>query len=276
MTHRTDVARQALTLTSAIAQAALPVLLTPSFPRDEQPPDVMQPAGYTFAAWLPIFATSIAHGIDQARPARSADPVLRSTGWPLAAAYTCTAAWAPLVATRRHWSAQSVLIGVATFGEIARRRLAVADHNGAISTGDRITLLPSAAMLSAWGTAAATVNLTAMLVDRGVAPLPASRRRRNGGHPRRRSALCVHSGRHPRRQPIPRRPRAHRHRTLGAHRHRSRPTTPIARGRVRCPRVRTAPHRDEHATPQTPVKRCGLTCWAPQARTLEPRGPRSA
>ena len=33
-----------------------------------------------------------------------------------------------------------------------------------------MTLLPSAAMLSAWGSAAATVNLTAMLADRGIVP----------------------------------------------------------------------------------------------------------
>lgn len=168
MTKHFDLARQGLTLTAALAQTALPLLLTPSFPRDEQPPDVMQPAGYTFAVWLPIFASSVAHGIDQARPARAADPVLRATDWPLAAAFSCTAAWAPLVATRRHWAAQTALVGIATFSEIARRRVAAANHDRDLQRSDRVALLPSAAMLSAWGSAAATVNLTAMLVDREV------------------------------------------------------------------------------------------------------------
>ena len=168
MTSRPDLARQAIALIAATAQTALPILLTPSFPRDEQPPNVMQPADYTFAVWVPIFATSIVHAVDQVRPGRSTDPALRATDWSLAAGYACTAAWAPLVASRRHWAAQSALLALAAAGEIARRRAAASDRAGLLTTTDRIAMVPSAAMLSAWGSSAATVNLTAMLVDRGI------------------------------------------------------------------------------------------------------------
>lgn len=173
MRTRTDVVRQAVTLTAAIAQTALPVLLMPSFDRDKQPPDVMQPADWTFAVWGPIFATSIVHGLDQARPSRSDDAALRATGWSLAAGYACTAVWAPLVATRRYWAAQSALIGLAILSEVSRRRVAAAAEAGQLAASDRLVLVPGSSMLAAWGSAAATVNLAAMLVGERVVPVGA-------------------------------------------------------------------------------------------------------
>lgn len=171
MRTRTDVARQAVVLTAAVAQTALPMVWRPSFDRDEQPPNVMQPADWTFAVWGPIFATSIVHGLDQARPTRSEDPALRATGWSLAAAYACTAAWAPLVARRHHWAAQTALVGLAALSERSRRQVAAVAGAGQLSTSDRLVLVPSSSMLAAWGCAAATVNLVAMLVGERSVPV---------------------------------------------------------------------------------------------------------
>ena len=56
-----DRSRQALTLTAAAAQVLLPTLWGPRFAEDEQPPNVIQPAPYTFAVWMPIFASSLGY-----------------------------------------------------------------------------------------------------------------------------------------------------------------------------------------------------------------------
>jgi len=126
MTHRADPVRQAVVVILAVGQAVLPSVFTPAFVDEEIPPNVMEPAGYTFSAWVPIFAASIAHGQDQARRGRAADPALRSVGWPLAVSLASTAVWAPLVATRRYWSAQSSLVVLAVAAEATRRRVAEA------------------------------------------------------------------------------------------------------------------------------------------------------
>jgi hypothetical protein len=165
---RADRVRRILTVAAAVGQVVLPTLLPPRFAPGQEPPEVMQPAPATFAVWLPIFATSLAHAAVQARPSSAADPTLRRIGWPAAAAYGATAAWAPLVASRRYRSAQAALFAIAGFAEVARRRLAAAEAQGVLSVRAGRAGVTPVAMLAGWGAAASTVNLAAMLVAGGA------------------------------------------------------------------------------------------------------------
>ncbi len=166
------VSRQAITVAGAVAQVALPALLLPRFRRDAAPPDVIQPASWTFAVWLPAYAVSLLHAADQARPGRRADPVLREVGAPLAAAYVALGVWAPLVARRSYWAAQGALCLAAVAAGTARRRATGAEQRGGFA--EVSTVFAPAAALSAWGTAATGVNLAAMIA--AYAPV----RTRNG------------------------------------------------------------------------------------------------
>ncbi|MGY1694726.1 hypothetical protein ACI780_07395 [Geodermatophilus sp. SYSU D00814] len=162
-----DVARQVATVTGAVAQAVLPAVLLPRVRRDLRPPEVAQPAPWAFAVWLPVYAASAAHAARQARPALRADPLLRRTGWPLAAAFLCLGAWAPLLSRQRYWAAQAALAGTALLAGTARAR---ADR-----TPDPVppTLALTTGLLAGWGAAACGVNLASMLV--GAGPVPGGR-----------------------------------------------------------------------------------------------------
>lgn len=79
-----DRSRQVLNLTAATAQVPLPTSWGPRFAEDEQPPNVLQPAPYTFAVWLPIFASSMGYRGFQAQDAGHDSELMRAIGWPLA------------------------------------------------------------------------------------------------------------------------------------------------------------------------------------------------
>ncbi len=175
--RRVDVVRQVVTVVGAVAQVVLPLLLLPRFRRETAPPDVLQPASWTFVVWLPAYAASLVHAVDQARPSRRSDPTLRDVGWPLAGAYTALGVWAPLVSRGRYWSAQGALVVASVAAGSARRRVAQAEQGSGVA-GVR-TVLGPAATLSAWGTAAAGVNLAARVA--AYAPVPGRRGRRGLG-----------------------------------------------------------------------------------------------
>lgn len=158
-----DRVRQGLTVVGAVAQVAMPTLLLPRVRRTIEPPDVVQPAPWTCPVWLPIYATSLAYAAHQARPAQRTDPVLREIGWPLGVAFAINGIWAPLVATRRYWAAQSALVEIGAAAGIARRRLTAAEREGRVTRGLRRYAVAPTAGLSAWGTAAAAVNLASVI-----------------------------------------------------------------------------------------------------------------
>ena len=169
-----DVARQVLTGLGAVTQAVLPVLLARRFRFAEPPPEVISPAGWTFTAWLPIYAGSLVYAVDQARPAARSRELVREVGWPLAGALLANGAWAPLVLRRHYWSAQAALLCAAGWAELARRRLGRAAAR--TTSGDPLTrldrggLAPTVGMLAAWSAAAGGVNLAALLVAAGPVP----------------------------------------------------------------------------------------------------------
>lgn len=158
---RADATRQVATALAAIGQVVLPALLLPRFRRESAPPAVVQPASWTFAVWLPVYAAGLLHAADQARPVRRADPVLRAIGRPLTGAYSAVAVWAPLVASGRYRAAQGALVAAAAAAGSARRRAVGFEQEGrAAGSG---AAFAAAAGLSAWGTAAAGVNLASMI-----------------------------------------------------------------------------------------------------------------
>jgi len=165
---RADVVRQAATVAGAVGQMVLPSLILPRLRGQLSVPDVAQPAPYTFAVWLPVYATTVAYAGYQTRPANQELEVLREVGVPLAASMLSTAVWAPLVREQRYGAAQLALIGTAVFAERARGRLAASAIAGLDDTTRRRLAVPFG-LQAGWGTAAAAVNLAAIAVDRGPA-----------------------------------------------------------------------------------------------------------
>lgn len=165
-----DRSRQAFTCVAAAGQVLLPTVYGPRFRGEDTPPNVIQPAPYAFAVWFPIFASSIAYAVQQARgPARTRD-VWRAAGWPLAGAFAAAGLWAPLARSGRVWGAQAALTALAVLAGRGRRRIAQAEAAGGLSGAEVAVAAPTAGMLAAWGQAACGVNLAAVLVERGIVP----------------------------------------------------------------------------------------------------------
>lgn len=169
--NRIDVARQVATVAGALGQVILPTVILPRLRRDLPVPDVAQPAPYAFAAWLPIYATTVAYAGFQAQRSRRDVPLLRDIGVPLAASMLSTTIWAPLLRQQKYWGAQAALIGTAVFAEQARGRLAAATSSSGLDDRQRARLAVPVGLQAGWGAAAAAVNLAATLVDRGPASI---------------------------------------------------------------------------------------------------------
>ncbi len=127
-----------------------------------RPDPFVMPVPATFAIWAPIMVLGAAHGVAQARPGAAADPLLRRVGWPVAAAFASTGAWAPLVAGGRAWAAQGAIASLAGFAGVAALRLAEAERRGAPGTRRALPRVP-VALLAGWGAAATGINLASMV-----------------------------------------------------------------------------------------------------------------
>jgi hypothetical protein len=165
-----DSSRQVLTCAAAAAQVLLPTFYGPRFRGEDAPPNVIQPAAYAFTVWFPIFASSIAYAVHQARGSARTRDVWRAAGWPLAGAFAATGIWAPLAKSGRPWSAQGALVMIAVLAETGRHRIAQAERRNELSAGEVAAVAPAAGMLAAWGQAACGVNLAAMLVAKDIVP----------------------------------------------------------------------------------------------------------
>ncbi|MHA7141211.1 hypothetical protein [Arthrobacter sp. Bz4] len=165
-----DSARQVITCGAAAAQVLLPTLYGPRFRGENAPPNVIQPAPYTFTVWFPIFASSIAYAAHQARGPASTRDIWRAAGWPLAGAFAATGIWAPLVRSGKFWTGQGALVAIAVLAETGRRRIAQAELRGELSAAEIMAAAPAAGMLAAWGQAACGVNLAAILVSNRIVP----------------------------------------------------------------------------------------------------------
>ncbi len=170
--------RDVVMLAAAAAQVALPATLPPRVRArlDTIVPDVVQPAGATFAVWLPIFASSLAVPARQLLPPGWRSTAVDDLGWAPAAPFASTALWALCIRTERYRAAQLALFGIAATAEVTRRHVAALELDGRLDTADRFIAVPATSMLAAWGAAAAGVNLAALLATE--VPVTAQKGRR--------------------------------------------------------------------------------------------------
>jgi hypothetical protein len=79
---------------------------------DVGPRSPVEPAGYAFGIWGPIFALSLGYAVYQARPAQRRNPLLRRIGWWTAGAFLGTGMWSVFVPRRRTDLALAVFLVV--------------------------------------------------------------------------------------------------------------------------------------------------------------------
>lgn len=127
------------------------------------------PADYAFGIWAPIYAGSLVYAAHQARPSRRADPLLRRTGWPAAAAYASVGTWVwlqdrpalqvPAIATS---------MGLAA---LAYGRAQPASGAEATSPVDRWTVRVPLGLFTGWVTLATAAGTTEALIAAGAGDL---------------------------------------------------------------------------------------------------------
>lgn len=86
-----DVARQ-VAVVAAVVGGVLSGA-TGQYGDGEDSADPVLPADAAFAVWAPIYAGVACYAVHQARPGVRRDPLLRRTGWPLAAAVGLSGLW---------------------------------------------------------------------------------------------------------------------------------------------------------------------------------------
>ncbi len=122
------------------------------------------PAGYAFSIWSVIFATCALYAIEQARPSRRSDPVLRRMGWPMAAAMGVNAAWSALAQIEIPLPA---LAPVLALGVVAALTAASRLFGEAASPVDW-RVASAVGLLAGWVTVAVFANLSVALADLGL------------------------------------------------------------------------------------------------------------
>ncbi|TGD92365.1 hypothetical protein [Methylobacterium nonmethylotrophicum] len=169
--------RRIANLTAALAQAAVPALgyagslgrtVDPRYQVIKTP---VVPATYAFSIWSAIFLTGLVYAIEQARPSRADDPLLRRIGWLTAAAFAANAVWSvlaqleyPLVLT-----GLTLLVGVTAILLAADR---VFRSEPAIRGSDRWTVALPVGMLAGWLSVAIFANWSVVLADWNFADRP--------------------------------------------------------------------------------------------------------
>lgn len=117
----------------------------------EGPRSPLQPPGFAFGIWFPIFALAATDTVARLRDPRPDD---EATRWPLASAYAGNAVWALLAQTGRHRVTPVALTAAATSAAVAVRRLA----GGGAGRG---TTSRTAGLLLGWTTLASAINVSA-------------------------------------------------------------------------------------------------------------------
>lgn len=164
-----DVARQAANVVGALFQMGATVAAAAAISEvvEEGPSSLVEPAGYAFSIWGPIFVLSLVYAAYGALLSKRESPLLRRVGWPTAGAFFCTGLWSVFVSLRQISLAQVMLLGIFAFLLVAYLRLVRSDRS-ALSGGDRWAVaLPLGSFLG-WVTAANAVSLTSEAVRLGI------------------------------------------------------------------------------------------------------------
>ena len=103
---------------------------------DEKGATLIDPAGYAFIIWAPIFLLSLAYAVYQALPSRQRDTFLRRVGWPLAGAFFLSGLWEIAAPLGRLGVAQVLIAGMLVCLAVAYLRL-VRSGRASLSWADR-------------------------------------------------------------------------------------------------------------------------------------------
>lgn len=168
---RRDVVRQVVGVAGAVFQALAGVFFVVSLSSapvvDEKGATLIDPAGYAFIIWAPIFLLSLAYAVYQALPSRQRDTLLRRVGWPLAGAFFLSGLWEIAAPLGRLGVAQVLIAGMLVCLAVAYLRL-VRSGRASLSWADRWLVALPIGVYFGWITAANAVSLTALAARSGL------------------------------------------------------------------------------------------------------------
>ena len=166
---RQDLVRQLAVAGAVVGNIASG--LTQDFAGAQRDPALVLPARWAFAIWGPVYAGALAYVVDQARPDRSADPVLRRTGWPLALAFAASGTWIRL--DRRPGAQLAAIAASAASSAWLYRNAREQPGDGRRGGLDRWTVRMPVGLYTGWVAVASLVGATETLRrvrPRGVDP----------------------------------------------------------------------------------------------------------
>lgn len=165
-----DIARQFATIFAAIFQ------IYASYVQGSQNGVIAQeirslvlPATYAFAIWGPIFILCLVYAVYQALPQHRNSPVLRASGWWIAAAFLADGVWIYAFTGRQFVVAQIIIISGWLCATTAFLIYARAMTTGRATSVDQWIIGPAFGLLAGWLTAASFVGLAGTLVASGLA-----------------------------------------------------------------------------------------------------------
>ena len=136
-----------------------------------QAPLLIDPAGYAFSIWFPIFVGQGAYAIYQATPAGRRNPRVAAARGPMLASFAFGALWPVAVAFQRLDVANVILFGMLGTGIVAYRRLRPAGAPAADREESLAARVPTSAYVG-WLTIAGLVSATGVAVNQfGARPL---------------------------------------------------------------------------------------------------------
>lgn len=166
-----DLTRALINVVLAFGQIAATVYLFSNGFQPAQPPipqsgpTPIEPAGYAFAIWAPIYVGSVMYALWAVSPAGLRDPVLQNIGWSTAAVFLAcivwlfAAAWGPVILT--------VPMIIVMFWGLAYALLTVTADPAPMSWPRYLCVLVPLSLYCGWVTVAMFANASEVLPGYG-------------------------------------------------------------------------------------------------------------
>jgi hypothetical protein len=156
----TDTALRFLVLAAAIVQIVVPVYVNPfrggRDGLDVAPPSMIEPAGYAFAIWGPIYLAAVAYAIFQLLPAGRADPVTARIAPYAIILYAGSSLWLCAAQYGPVWATMPILFVMAVAGVVA---LLIATGAPEPTTARFWLIVVPFGVYAGWATCATFVNI---------------------------------------------------------------------------------------------------------------------
>lgn len=162
---RRDVARQAANVFGALFQVIAGLLLAPELSGENH--TLIQPAGYAFVIWAPIFLLSLAYAVYQTLPSKRTDALLRRVGWPLAGAFWLNGALEVLAYPGLAVLTEALVVGTLLCLAVAYLRLVRSEHD-MLGAGNRWLVVLPLGLFLGWIAAATVVGASQTLSFLGL------------------------------------------------------------------------------------------------------------